>query len=44
VSPAKSRAEVVAELLNRRAAFEAHRQAMLSAGTTTMGMLELPPQ
>jgi hypothetical protein len=44
VSPAKTRAEVVAELLNRRAAFEAHRQAMLSAGTTTMGMLELPPQ
>jgi len=36
---AKSRAEVVAELMGRRAAFEAQRKAMMSAGTTKVSML-----
>jgi hypothetical protein len=41
---AKSRAEVVAELMGRRAAFEAQRKAMMSAGTTRTSMLDMPKQ
>lgn len=41
---ARSRAEVVAELLGRRAAFEAQRRAMLSAGTTRVSVLPPPAQ
>lgn len=44
VAPARTRAEVVAELMNRRAAFEAMRQAMLSSGTTQVGALTPPAQ